>query len=139
MPQAGAGTAPGQPPFGSSQVQAPTPNRGLQAKSMEKVKVAVRLLELALPELGASTPQGQAVMKAITSLSRQVGQGAPGGGVEKSELQSLMLNAKQQQPMMDMLRAQGAGGPAAGMTPPGAPGAGGGAPAPMPTPTATGA
>jgi hypothetical protein len=101
---------------------------------MERVKVAVRLLELSLPELGAASPQGKAVMKAISSLSKEVGQGA-GGGTEARELQNLMLNARQQQPMMELLRAQGGGAaPAAGA----APGAAGGMPA-MPSPPATGA
>ncbi len=98
--------------------------------------MAVRLLELSLPDLGATTPQGAAVMKAISSLSKQVGQGA-GGGAENRALQDLMLKARQEQPMMEMLKAQGGGaGPAAGGMPPGAPG---GAAPPMAPPPVAGA
>ena len=65
MAPAGAGTAPGQPPFGSSPVQMPTPDRGNQAAAMAQLSWAVKILEGALPLLGATSEPGQAVMTAL--------------------------------------------------------------------------
>jgi hypothetical protein len=90
-------------------VQQPTPNRGNQAAALAQVQWAVRLLETALPQLGAASPQGQAVMKAITSLSKHTPTAGGSPGVQKTALQDLMMQQRQQQPMMDMLRGQGGG------------------------------
>lgn len=103
----GAGTAPGQPPFGSSPMQMPTPNRGSQAAALAKVSSAVKLLETALPELGATTEPGQAVMKAIQSLAKHAPSGSIDKGVEATSLQTLMMANKQDNPMLNLLRSMG--------------------------------
>ena len=131
MPQPGAGTQPGQPPFGSSPVSAPTPNRGLQAAGLAQVVWAIRLLEKALPSIGAATPPGKDILKAISSLTKHVPAGAASPGMEQTALQGLMQQSKQEAPQLQAMRAATAqGGP---MTPgaPGAPGA--------PSPSAPGA
>ena len=121
MPQPGAGTQPGQPPFGSSPVSAPTPNRGLQAAALAQVVWAVRLLEKALPGIGAATPAGKDIMKAISNLTKHIPAGAASPGMEQTALQGLMQSAKQEAPQLQALKAAGAQpGP---MTPGGAAGA----------------
>ena len=48
-------------------------------------------------------------MKAITSLSKHTPTAGGSPGVQKTALQDLMMQQRQQQPMMDMLRGQGGG------------------------------
>lgn len=118
-PQAvGAGAPPGQPPFGSSPVQQPTPNRGHQSAALGIVAQAVRLLEKALPMLGVETEPGMAVMRALPLLSKHVPPGAASPGVENNALQQLMLQQRQQQPMLQALRAMQPQGAAPGASPP---------------------
>ena len=92
---AGAGTQPGQPPFGSSPAQMPTPDRGGQAAALALVSTAVRILERALPQLGAGSDPGKDVMKALQNLTKHVPQGATSPGVENSAMQQMMLQGKQ--------------------------------------------
>ena len=127
IPPAGAGTQPGQPPFGSSPVTMPTPNQGLKAAALAQLQWAVRIMEKALPMLGSTSEEGKSVMKALVSLQKLVPAGSTSPGVENSALQQMMLGARQEQPMLAMLKnaqagAGGAGGPG-GAAAPGAPGA----------------
>ncbi len=126
-PQAGAGTMPGQPPFGPSPTTMPTPNRGHQAAGLAQVAVAVRILEKALPMLGAESEPGGIVMKTITNLAKLVPQGSTSQGVENQAMQGLMQQQKQEQPMLQVMRSMGQGGagqPPGGASPSGEPPAG---------------
>lgn len=114
----GAGTAPGQPPFGSSPMQMPTPNRGLEASALAEVSSAVKLLEKSLPALGAGSPAGKEVLSCIQKLAKLVPPGSMDKGVEQSSLQNLMLQQKQENPMLNALRAMGQN---SGAAPAGAP------------------
>lgn len=118
----GAGGQPGQPPFGSSPVTQPTPNRGLQAAALSQVALAVRMLEKALPMLGVETEPGKDVMRALPILAKHVPPGAGSPGAENSGLQQMMMQQKQEQPMLQVLRAMQAK-QAEGGAPGGAPGA----------------
>ena len=97
----------------------PQANRGLQAKGLTQVQTAVRILEQALPLLGADSDPGKDVMKALTSLSKHIPPGSTSPGVERTGLQSMMQQQRQDQPQAALLRALGQGG---------APGAGAGGP-----------
>ena len=122
MASAGAGTVPGQPPFGSSPVQMPTPDRGNQAAAMAQLSWAVKILEGALPLLGATSEPGQAVMAALKALSKHISPGAFSPGAERSVLEKMMMQAKQDNPMQQVLGAMGQGGaPSPGGAPGGAP------------------
>lgn len=104
----------------------PTPNRGLQANAMAQAQWGVRLLEKALAGFGVASEPGAAILKALSSLSKHIAPGTGSPGVEQSSLSSMMMEAKQNQPNLALLRALGqqkAGG---------APPPGGGAPPPMP-------
>lgn len=136
LPQLGAGTMPGQPPFGSSPATSPTPDRGSQVKALSQLRVAVRILEMLVPTLGAGSEPGQAVLKAITTLSKFVPPGSTAGGVEKNTMQDLLMQQAQQSPMMAAMKAMGQGGPTgSGMPLPQMPGAGGPPAAPAPSGT----
>lgn len=133
MPVLGAGTQPGQPPFGASPVAAPTPNRGNQANGLALVSKAIQLLEMALPHVGAGTDPGKAVISALRDLTKHVDAAAMPPSVGNSAIAAMMLKQRQEAPLIAALRAaaakQMAGGPGVAGTPPpeGAPGAGGAA------------
>lgn len=85
----------------------PTPNRGLQAAAIAQLTHAIRIMEKALPMLGVESEMGKDVMSALSKLSKHIapGQGSP--GIENSALQQMMMQHKQEQPMIQALRAQG--------------------------------
>lgn len=57
-----------------------------------QVVLARKLLEQAVPVIGASSEEGKKVLKALTNLS-DLYQGAPGGGIQQAELKALSSGA----------------------------------------------
>jgi hypothetical protein len=118
LPVAGAGTSPGQPPFGSSPVTMPTPNRGAEASGMALVKGAYDMLAKALPGLGFGTKPSEAVRKAMDLLAKlpelasSVTPGAQNAGMEQ-----FLMERRQISPLLAQLAAAQGGG--AGGAPPG--------------------
>lgn len=124
IPQATQGT-PGQPPSGSP-VTMPNANLGNEAKGMALLKVAVGLLEHALPLMGTASEAGKDLLAALPRLAKHVPAQSMSPGVENSALMTAMLQRKQDNPMMAFLaRGQGA-------APGGQPPAAGGAQPPVP-------
>lgn len=83
---------------------------------MAQVQWAVRMLERALPMLGIESEPGQAVMKALSTLSKHIAPGSTSPGIENNSLQQMMMQAKQEQPQLSLMRqmaSQGAAGQAA--------------------------
>ena len=126
-PPVGAGTAPGQPPHGSSPVSQPTANRGMEAAGLSMLSVIVRLLEKAVPMLGVGSEPGKDVLKALNSLARHVPAGSVSPGIQQSTMEQLMAQQKQMAPQISALRAmqgqqpgQPPTGPTAGAQPPAA-------------------
>jgi hypothetical protein len=105
IPQAGADTLPGQPPFGPQSAQQPTPNLGMMAAAMAQVSWAVKLLETALPLLGASSDQGKAVVRALQVLTKHVPTNES-PGIEGTAQQGTQLQDAQDRSMMQLLRSQ---------------------------------
>lgn len=130
-PPPGAGTLPGQPSFGSNPLTPPVPPRGLEGEGAALVANAKELLEkaIATPGLGAETKLGQAVLKCLELIGKELADGAVTPGQQNAGFQQFMLARRAQNPMEAIARA--IGGPAGGAPPPGAPP--GGAP-PPPTP-----
>lgn len=122
---AGAGTLPGQPPFGSSPMTPPVPHRGLEGKGMALVAQAQKLLQeaIAQPGLGAETPVGKAIVDCLKALGKAVPDGAVSPGQESAGMQQFMLQQRQQNPLTNLIAALGQGAP-------------GGAPPPMAAPPA---
>lgn len=111
FPVAGQSGAPGAPPPGpQSGATQPTPNRGLQAAALAKMQWAVKILTMALPDLGVETEPGKDVMKALQTLSKHIPPGSTSPGVDNAGLQQMMMQHKQDQPQNQLFRAMGAGG-----------------------------
>ena len=125
-PGMGAGATTGQPPFGSSPVSQPTPNRGMEAAGLARLSVVVRLLEEVVPLLGVSTPPGKDVIKALNTLAKHIPAGSVPPGVQQSTLQALMQKNQQMSPQIAAVRAmqppigEAAPPPAGGAMPPSA-------------------
>ena len=82
---------------------------GNQASGKAKVMIAQHVLTTALVDLGVSSPEGQAVLEAITKLVKKFG---------KSEEDSKQIMPAELQ--MAMQRQAGPGAPPPGGPPPGA-------------------
>src|SRR5277367_6807186 len=89
------GGAPPQPPFGGSPAVTPTPNQGFEMAGKQKVAMAVKVLQEALPMYGASSDGGQVVLECL----RKLGKLAQPGDVSQSGMQNglmqMMLKAAQ--------------------------------------------
>lgn len=67
-----AAPVPQMPPGGPSAapLAQPTPNEGARQMGMVSVESAMQLLEQSLSNLGSNTPEGTAVLEALTKLSK---------------------------------------------------------------------
>lgn len=79
---------------------------------MQKLGVVVKQLESILPELGASSEAGQAVLKALNSLVKFVPAGSVTPAAQKNSIEAQQRNMMQNNQQMQALkqRMQGAGG-----------------------------
>jgi hypothetical protein len=94
-----------------------TPNRGYEAAGMQKLGVVVKQLEALLPELGATSEAGQAVLKALNSLVKYVPAGSVTPAAQKNSIEAQQRNMAQNNQQMAALKqrmAQGAGGAGGG-------------------------
>lgn len=117
------------PPMGASPVTMPTPNKGLEAAGLQKLAVVLKQLESLVPQLGATSEPGAAVLKAINALAKFAPNGSVTPAAEKGQAEQMMMQAIKANQQMQALKQGGGGGP------PGPPG-GGGAPPQMPGMTA---
>ena len=80
---------------------------------MQQLGVAVKQLETLLPQLGASSEAGQAVLKALSSLTKFVPNGSVTPAAQKNSVEAQQRNMAQNNQQMQALRqrmAQGQGG-----------------------------
>lgn len=116
------------------QVSAPGP--GDQANSMTMLMQAIGLMQQALPGLQPGTPIQQDALKAVQRLSKHVPQGAPGAGVQRTQLEDLLRNIVKNALLQRIMgqQRQGQGGPPGGPDQPAGPSPlpGAAAQAPMP-------
>ena len=112
--------ASGQPPFGSSPVSQPVPNRGHEAAGLSRLGVIVKLMEETIPLLGVGSEPGKDLVKALSSLAKHVPPGAVSPGIQQSTMEKLMLQQKQMAPQVAAMRAMQPGQPqpGAGAPPP---------------------
>lgn len=108
MPVVGQSGAPGQPPPGpTGGVTQPTPNRGAEVAGLTYVKVAVDTLIMALQSgLDAGSDPGRAAAKAINDLAKHVPPGSTSPALYNSALTKLLMQKKQEAPMLAALSAQ---------------------------------
>lgn len=87
----------------------PTGNPGLAADAMSKVREAVHMLELALPNLPTGSDPHKDVLDAISKLSKSVppSEGIP--GVQTAQLAGLQREAQQSAPLQALSRVMGQG------------------------------
>ena len=123
-PPGGAPT-PGQPPIGSSPATAPTQNLGHAAQGIQIVGMLLNGMAMAIAKVGASTPVGQALSKALVDIGKHVPPGSSTPQGEQNAMQAMMQKKMQMAPQMAAMGAQGPRPPMPG-APPGA-----GAPPPM--------
>lgn len=95
MAARGAGASP--PPHaaaGPTPASAPTANQGQAAAGVAIIGVIVKLMERAIPLLGAGSEAGQALVKGLSSLSKHAPLGGMSPGVEAAELQKLQMQQR---------------------------------------------
>jgi hypothetical protein len=120
----------------------PVPPRGLQAEGVSLIANAKEILEkaIAMPGVGAETKLGQAVLKALEMIGRELPDGAVTPGQQNAGMEQFLLQRRQQNPMQAIIAALGGAGgappggapPPPGLPPGGAPG--GGPPPGLPPP-----
>lgn len=132
MPVTMPGMAPSGPMGGTAPATAMTPDRGgLRSRGLIMGSLALKLMERALPLLGAQSDEGQAFAKAIASLGRVIGAVSPDlaqaevkmlgqqtGGVSAPSAQSQDAFRQMIQQKLSALPPGPGGGGAPGAAPP---------------------
>lgn len=103
MPMMGAGPGPADP------ASPPSGNPGMAADALSKVREAVHLLELALPNLPTGSAPHKDVLDAISKLSKSVPPTEAIPGVQTTQLVGLQQDAARQAPLMALARSLGQG------------------------------
>jgi hypothetical protein len=98
--------SPAAPPFGQSGASQPTPNRGYEAAGLQRLGLVVKQLQEVLPQVGAGSDAGQAVLKALTSLSKFVPPGSVTPAGERQQLERMAQAQQQGNQQMQMLAQQ---------------------------------
>lgn len=101
--------APPPGPQGAPMAQ-PMPNDGARQMGMVQVETAMQMLEQALPTLGSNTPEGAAVLKAMSVLSKPFNrqQAQPLVPMQIAE----MARSQQQSPIGQLMAGAPSGAPA---------------------------
>jgi hypothetical protein len=123
---AAPGGQPAQPPFGQTPATGATPNKGYEAAGLQKLGSILKMMEQALPELGASSDPGKALLEAMNKISKFVPAGSVTPAAEKNSIeaqQRAMAQRNQQAQAVQQMRmkqAQGGqgGGQGGGQQPP---------------------
>jgi hypothetical protein len=117
---AAPGGQPQQPPFGSTPATGSTPNKGYEAAGLQKLGVVVKQLESLLPEVGAGSDVGKAVLDALNKLVKFVPNGSVTPAAQKNSIEAqqrqMAQNNQQMQAVQAMRQkmAQGGGQPGGG-------------------------
>ncbi len=122
----------GTPPPGSSPGSALSGTPGLAANAMSQVHEAIKLLQIALPNLPIGTHPPASGVKAVDTLAQAFPSAEQQPGIQQTQLRYLQQNAQQQAPLQALMRSMGGGegGPGGipGGGPQGQPGAAGAMP-----------
>jgi len=120
---AASGGQPAQPPFGSTPATGSTPNKGYEAAGLQKLGVVVKQLESLLPEVGAGSDIGKAVLESLNKLVKFVPSGSVTPAAQKNSIEAqqrqMAQNNQQMQAVQQMRQkmaqgAQGGGQPGMG-------------------------
>ena len=108
----GGGSAPGAPPSPSvppgpqaAPMAQPSPNRGNAMMGKAQVESAMQILEQALPQLGTSSPEGAAIIRALSALARHFNR-QQGAELVPSQIM-MQAQAARPSPLAGMMAGQG--------------------------------
>jgi len=113
--------------MGASPLGAPSGNPGQSANSMSQVRMALDMLQKALPGLPMGSDPHKAVLSFIQSVSKSIPPSAEIPGVQQTGMRDLQQQAQQSAMMQQLMRSMGGGaggnvpGGGASSPPPGAP------------------
>lgn len=96
-------------PMGAPPAAMPSVNSGSAAAAIGKVREAVKLLEMALPELPTGSQVHKVVAGTISSLAKHVPASEGTQAIQMSTLRDLQQNAQQAGPMQALMRAMQGG------------------------------
>ena len=86
---------------------------------MQAVGALLNGMAMVMPMVGAHTPLGLAIAKALADIGKHIPEGAVSPAGEKNAIEGMMQRQQQMAPQMAALRSQQAGGaPAGGGAPP---------------------
>ena len=100
-------TQPQQAPFGVSSITGPTPNRGYEAAAQQRVGALVNQMMDIVKLTGVSSELGQALLKAVTGLSKHVPPGTVSNAQERNALEKAQLQNRENGAMQQQLRQMG--------------------------------
>lgn len=89
--------------------QASAPGQGAQAGALMQVKMALDMLQNALPQLGMGSDVHRDVIQAVTRLSRHLPQGIPTAGAQQTSLQDMQRNTIRNAILQRIMAQQGGG------------------------------
>lgn len=114
-------------PFGSSPATQQTPNRGQEAKAMQLLAHAAKVLDQAYVTAGGTSELGQKLHKIVGDVNKLVVPGASTPASDRNTMEEMQIKNAQQNQMMQALQKQrmqaaqgGQGGAQPGMPPQGA-------------------
>ena len=119
---AAPGGQPAQPPFGQTPATGATPNKGYEAAGLQELGVIVKQMEKILPQVGASSDVGKAVLDCLNKLVKFVPAGSVTPAAQKNSIEAqqrtMAQNNQQAQAVQAMRQKQGQ--PQGGQPQPGA-------------------
>src|ERR1700757_3241617 len=110
-PAAPGGQPAQQPPFGSTSATGATPNKGYEAAGLQKLGGVIKQLEVLLPEVGASSDVGKAVLECLNKLTKFSPPGSMTPAAQKNNIEAQMrqqAQTNQQMQAIQQMRQQGA-------------------------------
>jgi len=110
-------------PFGTSPATQQTPNRGQEAKAMQMLAHAAKVLDQAYALAGGASELGQKLHKIVGDVNKLIVPGSGTPASERNAMEEMQMKNAQQNQMMQQLRqqrmqaAQGGGQPGAPQAP----------------------
>lgn len=101
--------------------QASAPGQGAQGAALMQVKMALDMLQNALPQLGMGSDVHRDVINAVNRLSRHLPQGIPTAGAQQTAAQDMVRNTQRNALLQRIMAMQGQGGQGGGQPQPSTP------------------
>jgi len=95
---------------GRGGAQATNPGAGAQAAALQQVKMALEMLQGALPQLDMGTDVHRDVAQVVVRLSRHLPSGIPSPQAQQLSMQDMMRNTQRNGMLQRIMASQGQGG-----------------------------